>query len=88
MKRAEHHHHHNHDHPSLPPARSHAKLHKMTPGLSVGGDAYAGSHSSASSGLDTSSASLLSPTSSDDDYSAFMSDVLVVGAGPSGLMLA
>lgn len=32
----------------------------------------------------------MSPFSStkDDDYSSFMSDVFVVGAGPSGLMLA
>jgi NADPH-dependent 2,4-dienoyl-CoA reductase/sulfur reductase-like enzyme len=53
----------------------------MAPGLTVNS---IDSRSSASS-FDT--ASQFSYTR-DDDYSSFMSDVLVVGAGPSGLMLA
>ena len=53
----------------------------MAPGLTVN------SMDSRSSGSSYGVASQFSYTK-DDDYSSFMSDVLVVGAGPSGLMLA
>jgi hypothetical protein len=57
-----------------------AKLQKMAPGLTV--------HSaSRSSGSSIDAASQFS-FGKNDDYTNFMSDVLVVGAGPSGLMLA
>jgi phenol 2-monooxygenase len=59
----------------------HSKLQKMAPGLTVN------SIDSRSSGSSIEVASRCSYTK-DDDYSSFMSDVLVVGAGPSGLMLA
>ena len=59
----------------------HSKLQKMAPGLTVN------SIDSRSSGSSIEVASQFSYTK-DDDYSSFMSDVLVVGAGPSGLMLA
>jgi phenol 2-monooxygenase len=42
---------------------------------------------SRSSGSSLEVASQISYTR-DDDYSSFMSDVMVVGAGPAGLMLA
>jgi phenol 2-monooxygenase len=54
----------------------------MAPGLTVN------SIDSRSSGSSIEVASQFSYTKEDDDYSSFMSDVLVVGAGPSGLMLA
>lgn len=65
----------------------------MAPGLSMAADADAVSRSSATSSSMGTCTSPSSPTSSDhhhhhNDYSAFMSDVLVVGAGPSGLILA
>ena len=53
----------------------------MAPGLTVK------SVDSCSSGSSLDTASQFS-YNKDDDYSSFMSDVLVVGAGPSGLMLA
>lgn len=57
-----------------------SKLQKMSPGLT--------SHpESRSSGSSMDVASQFSPAR-DDDYASFLSDVLVVGAGPSGLMLA
>ena len=59
----------------------HSKLQKMAPGLTIS------STSSRSSGSSLDTTSQFSYTK-DDDYSSFMSDVLVVGAGPSGLMLA
>ncbi|KAF1952795.1 FAD monooxygenase-like protein [Byssothecium circinans] len=51
---------------------------KMAPGLT----------SSDSSSVDNSSISTFGAVSADSGYSSFLSDVLVVGAGPSGLMLA
>lgn len=59
----------------------HSKLQKMAPGLTVS------SMDSRSSVSSSDTASQFSYTK-DDGYSSFMSDVLVVGAGPSGLMLA
>lgn len=53
----------------------------MAPGLTVN------SMDSRSSGSSFEVAPQFARTN-DDDYSSFMSDVLVVGAGPSGLMLA
>ncbi|KAJ4338347.1 hypothetical protein N0V95_008083 [Ascochyta clinopodiicola] len=69
-----------------PPSRrtsptSHSKLQKMAPGLTVN------SIDSRSSGSSLDTASQFSYTK-DDDYASFISDVLVVGAGPAGLMLA
>jgi phenol 2-monooxygenase len=55
-------------------------LQKMAPGASKDTE-------SRSSGNSLDRASQLSYTR-DDDYSSFMSDVMVVGAGPAGLMLA
>ena len=54
---------------------------KMAPGLAMPDS------ESRSSGSSLEVASQISYTR-DDDYSSFMSDVLVVGAGPSGLVLA
>jgi hypothetical protein len=54
---------------------------KMAPGLTI---PDVDSRSSVSSSEAASQFSYVR----DDDYSSFMSDVLVVGAGPSGLMLA
>ncbi|KAI8940513.1 hypothetical protein NX059_004190 [Plenodomus lindquistii] len=59
---------------------SSSKLQKMAPGLTVDSE-------SRSAGSSLEVASQLSCTK-DEDYSSFMSDVLVVGAGPGGLMLA
>lgn len=53
----------------------------MAPGLTVN------SIDSRSSASSLESAPRFSYTK-DDDYSSFISDVVVVGAGPSGLMLA
>jgi phenol 2-monooxygenase len=69
-----------HDKTPPPPKPSPAKLQKMAPGLTV--DSV-----SRSSGSSTDVASTFS-YGKDDDYTNFMSDVMVVGAGPSGLMLA
>ena len=63
-----------------PPKTSPAKLQKMAPSLTA-------ESVSRSSGSSTDVASQFS-YGKDDDYTNFMSDVLVVGAGPSGLMLA
>lgn len=52
----------------------------MAPGLVVDSDAQ-----STGSSLETTSRSSYVR---EEDYSSFMSDVLVVGAGPAGLMLA
>ncbi|CBX95786.1 similar to FAD monooxygenase [Plenodomus lingam JN3] len=60
---------------------SSSKLHRMAPGLTVDSD----SRSAGSSSMEATSQ--FSYTK-DEDYSSFMSDVLVVGAGPAGLMLA
>ncbi|KAL6703059.1 hypothetical protein ACN47E_010266 [Coniothyrium glycines] len=57
-----------------------SKVQKMAPGLVESG-------SPAVSGTVSGETSELS-NKRDDDYSSFMSDVLVVGAGPAGLMLA
>jgi hypothetical protein len=54
---------------------------KMAPGLAMPGS------EPRSSGSSLEVASQISCTR-DDDYSSFMSDVMVVGAGPAGLMLA
>jgi len=54
---------------------------KMAPGITVPDS------ESRSSGNSLEVASQISYTR-DDDYSSFMSDVMVVGAGPAGLMLA
>ena len=54
---------------------------KMAPGIAIP-DAE-----SRSSGSSLEVASQFSYTKN-DDYSSFMSDVMVVGAGPAGLMLA
>ena len=54
---------------------------KMAPGVMVPDS------ESRSSGNSLEVASQISYTR-DDDYSSFMSDVMVVGAGPAGLMLA
>ncbi|KAF2847605.1 FAD monooxygenase-like protein [Plenodomus tracheiphilus IPT5] len=59
---------------------SSAKLQRMAPGLTVDSDPR-------SAGSSIEVASQFSYTR-DEDYSSFMSDVLVVGAGPAGLMLA
>ena len=56
-----------------------SKLQKMAPGLL--------DTESRSSGTSMEVASQFSYVK-DEDYSSFMSDVLVVGAGPAGLMLA
>jgi phenol 2-monooxygenase len=61
-------------------AEPQSKLQKMAPGLVNDAE-------SRSSGSSLEVASQFSYTK-DDDYSSFMSDVLVVGAGPAGLMLA
>jgi phenol 2-monooxygenase len=58
-----------------------AKLQKMAPGLV---DTESRSSMSGSTFEVTSQAS----NAKDEDYSSFMSDVMVVGAGPAGLMLA
>jgi hypothetical protein len=63
--------------PNSPPQ---SKLQKMAPGLATDSE-------SRSSGTSMEGASQCSYVK-DEDYSSFMSDVLVVGAGPSGLMLA
>lgn len=72
---------------SSPPT---AKLQKMTPGLAVDADTRSHMSGSASSTRTTATTETGSHSSyaKDDDYSSFMSDVLVVGAGPAGLMLA
>ena len=57
-----------------------SKLQKMAPGL-------VNDTESRSSGNSLEVASQFSYVR-DDDYSSIMSDVLVVGAGPAGLMLA
>jgi ribulose 1,5-bisphosphate synthetase/thiazole synthase len=51
----------------------------MAPG-SVRAESMRSSHSD--------NASAMSTATGDDDYGSFLSDVLVVGAGPAGLMLA
>jgi phenol 2-monooxygenase len=58
-----------------------SKLQKMAPGLTLDSD-------SRSSGSSLEVTSQFSYTNKEEDYSSFMSDVLVVGAGPAGLMLA
>lgn len=58
-----------------------SKLQKMAPGLVTDTE-------SRSSGTSLDVASQFSYTTKEEDYSSFMSDVLVVGAGPAGLMLA
>lgn len=84
-----------------PPA---SKLQKMAPGLVTESEAQSrssmvGSTSTADVASQMSLSSSLSSSShyknknktnneDDDDYSSFMSDVVVVGAGPAGLMLA
>jgi phenol 2-monooxygenase len=57
-----------------------SKLQKMAPGVISDTE----SRLSVSSSEATSQFSC----SKDDDYSSFLSDVIVVGAGPAGLMLA
>jgi phenol 2-monooxygenase len=57
-----------------------SKLQKMAPGVINETE----SRFSVSSSEATSQFSY----SKDDDYSSFLSDVIVVGAGPAGLMLA
>jgi phenol 2-monooxygenase len=59
----------------------HSKLQKMAPGLVVNDT------ESRSSGSSLEVASQVSYTR-ESDLGGFMSDVLVVGAGPAGLMLA
>ena len=54
---------------------------KMAPGIAMPDS------ESRSTGSSSEAASQVSYTR-DDDYSSFMSDVMVVGAGPAGLMLA
>jgi phenol 2-monooxygenase len=58
-------------------SRPQSKLQKMAPGLVIDSERRG-------------SGSTLEVTSpnANEDYSSFMSDVLVVGAGPAGLMLA
>jgi phenol 2-monooxygenase (NADPH) len=63
-----------------------SKIQKMAPGLTIDSDSQSQSQS-------RSSGSSLEVTSKfgyvkNEDYNDFMSDVLVVGAGPAGLMLA
>ena len=60
------------------PNNTSSKLQKMAPGLKA--------ESVHSEGMDV--VSVTSGLSSDDDYRNWLSDVLVVGAGPSGLILA
>ncbi|KAF3001819.1 hypothetical protein E8E13_003260 [Curvularia kusanoi] len=62
-----------------------SKLQKMPPGLTV---SSMDSRSSRSSCSEVASQFSYTSAVREDDYSSFMSDVLVVGAGPSGLMLA
>ncbi|KAF2109386.1 FAD binding domain-containing protein [Lophiotrema nucula] len=60
-----------------PPSTANSKLQKMAPGLTTG--------------LERNSFDVISATSAlsnDDDYRSSLSDVVVVGAGPAGLMLA
>ncbi|KAF2133026.1 FAD monooxygenase-like protein [Dothidotthia symphoricarpi CBS 119687] len=68
-----------------------SKLHKMAPGLTA--DSESRTHTSGSSTTTTTTTTNTEAASQfsyvkDEDYSSFMSDVLVVGAGPAGLMLA
>jgi phenol 2-monooxygenase len=59
----------------------HSRLQKMPPGQTID----ANSHPSSGNTLDVA---WQRSSARDDDYSSFISDVLVVGAGPAGLMLA
>ena len=58
---------------------SSGKLPKMAPGLHIGDP-------SPSNSFDV--VSTTTALSGEDDYSNYLSDVVVVGAGPAGLMLA
>lgn len=55
---------------------------KMAPGITTISDSES---RSTGSSLETTPSV---PYTREDDYSSFMSDVMVVGAGPAGLMLA
>ena len=59
-----------------------SKLQRMAPGI------VTDSSESRSTGSSLEAASQVSYTTRDEDYDSFMSDVMVVGAGPAGLMLA
>ncbi|EOA88746.1 uncharacterized protein SETTUDRAFT_168006 [Exserohilum turcica Et28A] len=65
---------------------SSAVRHKMSPGVASIPDSSDSHSRSSGSSLEAAVHAPAYPR--DDDYSTFMSDVLVVGAGPAGLMLA